>query len=167
MIPAASGEQSDEVWLVVKRYINGQTVRYIEILEDGSTGTSAQNDCFYVDSGLTYSGSPTTTISGLLHLEGATISVLADGGAALDVVVTNGKVTLSQSASVVQLGLSYRSKVLTMPLEISGATGTSQGKLRRISEVTIRVLRSLGAKIGPDVNNLERSEEHTSELQSR
>ena len=40
-------------------------------------------DAFYLDSGLTYDSTPTTTISGVDHLEGETVQVLADGSAHL------------------------------------------------------------------------------------
>ena len=45
-------------------------------------------DFKFVDSHLTYSGSATTTLSGLSHLEGQTVSVLADGSTHPDRVVS-------------------------------------------------------------------------------
>ena len=68
----------DNVYLVVKRTINGATARYIETFSNFDFGTDVQ-DAFFVDSGLTYSGSAATTISGLNHLEGQSVSILANG----------------------------------------------------------------------------------------
>ena len=65
-IPTDSDEY--EVWLIVKRTINGTTRRYVEYLNLFDYGTD-QKDGFFMDSGLTYSGTATTAITGLEHLE--------------------------------------------------------------------------------------------------
>ena len=70
----------DQVYASVQRTINGDTVRHIEYLTTIDFGDDV-TDAFYVDSGLTYDGSATTTISGLNHLEGETVTILADGAA--------------------------------------------------------------------------------------
>jgi hypothetical protein len=72
-IPTDSNE--DEFYMIVKRTINGATRRYVEYLTLFDYGTD-QNDAFYVDSGLTYSGSAATVISGLDHLEGQSVTIL-------------------------------------------------------------------------------------------
>ena len=113
-------------------------------------------DAFYVDSGLTYDDSATTTISGLNHLEGETVQILADGAAHADKVVSGGVVTLDRSASTVHVGYSYDSKVQTLRLEGGADDGVSQGKIKRIHGATIRFLDTVGAEIGPDENNLDR-----------
>jgi hypothetical protein len=49
-----SSDDRDEVWVVVKREINGSTKRYIECIEKIFNGDEdLQEDAFYVDSGLT------------------------------------------------------------------------------------------------------------------
>lgn len=134
---------ADEVWLIVKRTIGGTTKKYIEYITPRFTGTTATN-AYFVDGGLTYSGSAATTISGLWHLEGQTLSVLADGAVRNDVTVSNGQVTLSASASVVHLGYSYESNLQTLRIEAGAADGTAQGKTKRIHRVMVRLYRSLG-----------------------
>jgi hypothetical protein len=67
----------DRLYVLVRRTINGSSKRYIERLHTRYFATLA--DAFYVDCGLTYSGAPATTISGLTHLEGQAVNVLADG----------------------------------------------------------------------------------------
>lgn len=73
-----NGEE-DEVWLVVKRTIDGSTVRYVEYLMPFRM-PDEQEDCFYVDSGLTLD--TPITITGITN---------ADPG----VVTTNGAHGLS------------------------------------------------------------------------
>jgi len=137
----------DQVWLIVKRTVNGATVRYVEYLTPIDFGTNT-SDAFYVDSGLTYSGSPATTISGLNHLEGETVTILADGAAHADKTVSSGAVTLDRSASKVHVGLGYTSTLRTMRIEGGSVDGVSQGKVKRIHDVTVRLYQTVGAKVG-------------------
>ncbi len=145
----------DQVYASVQRTIDGDTVRHIEYLTTIDFGDDV-TDAFYVDSGLTYDGSATTTISGLNHLEGETVTILADGAAHADKVVSGGRVTLDRSASKVHVGYGYTSIVETLRLEAGADDGIAQGKIKRIHGVTARFYNSVGAEIGPDTNNLDR-----------
>jgi len=58
----------DVLYAIVNRTIQGQTKRYVECKQSRLITNPA--NAFFVDSGLTYSGAPATTISGLGHLEG-------------------------------------------------------------------------------------------------
>jgi hypothetical protein len=142
----------DEVYVVVNRTINGSTERYIERLSNIDFGTSA-NDAFYVDSGLTYSGAAATTISGLTHLEGESVTVLANGAAHANKTVSSGAITLDRSATKAQIGLGYTSQLRTMRIEGGSAQGTSQGAIKRIHDVTFRFFRTVGAKVGSSATN--------------
>lgn len=146
-IPDPLGDR-DEVWIVVRRTIDGETKRYVEYLERPYEDGDDQADAFYVDSGLTYSGSPVTTISGLDHLEGETVQVLADGAAHPDRTVAGGQITLAAAASKVHVGLAAPAKLVTMRLEAGAPDGTSQGKVKRVNSLVIRLLNTLGGKIG-------------------
>jgi len=57
-------------------------------------------------------------------------------------------VSLNWSSSVVHVGLPYSSEVVTLPLEAGGTAGTSQGKTKRISKLTLRFVNTLGGKAG-------------------
>lgn len=149
------GPTSDEeVYIAVKRTIDGSTVRYVERLKPIEFGTDVE-DAFYVDSGLTYTGTAASVISGLDHLEGQTIKVLANGSVHPDVTVSSGSVTLNRATTKAHFGLAYTSTLQTMRSEAGGTEGTSQGKTKRIRDVTLRVYRSVGAKIGPNETDLE------------
>lgn len=154
-VTAIPSGAEDQVYVSVKRTIDGATVRHIEYLKSIEFGDDVK-DAFYLDSGLTYDGSATTTISGLNHLEGATVAILADGATHADKVVTGGKVTLDRSASKVQIGYAYTSTVETLRLEAGADDGVAQGKIKRIHGVTARFFKTVGAELGPDTNNLDR-----------
>jgi len=154
-ITAIPSGTEDQVYVSVKRTINSATVRHICYLKPIDFGSDIE-DAFFVDSGLTYAGSDTTSITSLNHLEGETVQILADGSAHADKTVTNGKVTLDRSAGKVHIGYSYNSLVETLRLEGGADDGISQGKIKRIHGVTARFLNSVGAEVGPDTGNLDR-----------
>lgn len=138
VIPHQDGD-GDQVWLVVKRTIDGSTVRYVEFIEKDWLEVYDLEDAFFVDCGLTYSGSPATVISGLDHLEGETVKVLADGAVHPPRVVSSGSITLAYSASDVQAGLAYAGEMESMRPEAGSAEGTSQGKTKRIQRAVFRL----------------------------
>ena len=122
----------DQVWIVVLRTINSVTKRYVEAIANRQVDNPDLNDVFYVDSGLTYDGAPTTVITGLGHLEGKTVTILADGASHPTKVVAAGQITLDRTASTVQVGLGYVSTVRTMPyLTLPSAGLATQARLKR------------------------------------
>lgn len=154
VIPSTDGSR-DELWLIVQRRINGATKRYVEYMKAALTDLDEQEDAFYVDSGLTYDSTPATLISGLDHLEGQTVTILADGASHPTKVVVSGDITLERSASVVHIGLPYTSILETMNLEAGAADGTAQGKTKRSDHVVFRFYRTLGGSAGPDDDHLD------------
>ena len=84
---AVTENGEDILYVVVQRTINGETTRYVECLSTRNFPTPA--DSFFVDSGATYSGAPTTTITGLTWLIGETVNILGDGAVMPPVVVDN------------------------------------------------------------------------------
>jgi len=152
------GSTNDDVYLVVRRTINGSTKRYIERIEvefDAAAG-HAKSDAFFVDCGLTYSGSPATNISGLSHLEGATVQVLADGTYIGTKTVSSGAITLTTAASKVHIGFSAPATVQTLEPEGGSQAGSSQGKTKRTSEITLRVKDAVPFYQGPSETQLDK-----------
>lgn len=156
-IPHPDGDQ-DELWLIVRRTINGATKRYVEFMEVEWTSDDDAEDRFYVDSGLTYDGASATTISGLTHLEGATVDVLVNGAAHPQRTVSGGAITLERAATVVQVGLPAAAKLRLLRQNVPLQTGTSQGKTKRIHSISVRLLDTLGGKIGPSESTMDRIE---------
>lgn len=147
VIPSSTSNGVDEIWLVVSRTINGATKRYIEVILPGIEDASLVEDATYVDSYFTYSGASTTSITGLGHLEGETVSILADGATHPDKVVSSGAITLDRAVTKAQVGLAYEAELETMNIEAGVSQGdTAQGQKKRIPKLAVRLL---------DTNNLQ------------
>ena len=136
----------DAVYVIVKRVINGNTVRYIERFEPRIT--TDVNDCFFVDSGLTYSGTPVTGVSGLGHLEGKTVAVLADGYTMQNRVVVSGSITLDRPASVVHVGLPYTSVIETLDIDLNAASETLKANFTSVNQLVVEVEGTRGGWVG-------------------
>ena len=149
-----SSENRDEVWLIVKRTINSATKRYVEVFEGTWEDGDDQEDAYYSDSIITYDGAATSTITGLGHLEGETVKVLADGTVHADRTVSSSQITLDDTYSVVQVGLGYFHTIKPLKLISGTAIGTPFGQLKQIFGVTFAVLDSHRIKFGPDENSL-------------
>lgn len=147
---------SDVLYIVVRRTVDGVSRRYIERLSPRFF--SAQEDAFFVDSGLTYDGAAETIIRGLWHLEGQTVSILADGAVMPEQVVTEGTITLDTAASVVHVGLGYRSRLKTLPLALETVQAVGQGVPKNVNEVYIRVSQSSLLEAGPTFDDLRENQ---------
>lgn len=149
----ATGEE-DEVYFVVKRTIEGDTKRYIERLKNDQIRVQddgIQDDMFYVDCGTTITGTNITTVTGLNHLSGKKIQVLGDGDYLGKFDVIENSITIPASNKVTY-GLPIEAKLWQMPLEGITASGTTSGDKKRVKEITIDVVNSLGlqTKDSPD-----------------
>jgi len=132
-----------EVWLIVKRTINGATKRYVEVFEKIYNGDEDdQEDAYYFDSIVTYDGSSTTTITGLDHLEGETVKIWADGALQTDKTVASGQITLDRAASVAQVGLGYRHKWKSLQLAYGAQAGSATGKNKVPQKVGFNLLET-------------------------
>ncbi len=156
VIPAPDG-QSDDLWLLVERTVNGETRRYVEILTQPHEPTSPADSAGYVflDSSLSYEGDPVSTLAGLDHLEGESIGVLADGVALSPRTVSGGQITLDAPASTVHAGLNFTALVDSLPLSRQAAEGTGEGRVRSVQEVRVLVRDSIGARGGRDQENTD------------
>ena len=154
VIPTDNSEY--QVWVIIKRTIDSSTVRYIEYLNNFDFDETDNTSFNFLDSQLSYSGSATTTISGLDHLEGETVSVLANGATHPNKTVSSGAITLDRSSTNVKVGLGYTSLLQTMRLDAGSQNGTSQAKTKRIFDITLRLYETVGVEVGPDLNNMER-----------
>lgn len=159
---AVSEGVEDALYCVIRRTINGSQKRYVERMRTRNFKNLA--DAFFVDSGATYNGTPTTTISGIDWLEGKTVSILTDGAVQPQQKVVNGKVTLNHEASVVQVGLPYQSDVKTLPVILQDQSG-GMGRVKNVYKITVRVNRSSGIFAGPsfDKNDLVEYKQRTIE----
>jgi hypothetical protein len=149
------GDDGDEVWLSVQRTVSGQTVRYIEVFHPAFADDASKEDAKFVDAMLTYSGSSTSTISGLWHLRGETVKVLNNGSVETATVSSTGRVTLARATTKAHIGLPYTAILETEDFEAGAQAGTAQSRAKRISQIYVRLLNSLGGSYGPDADNLK------------
>ena len=237
----------DHVYVVVKRTVNGNSVRYVERM--ASNAFDSIDDCFFVDSGLTYDGNNTTattvtvsggtlwgptevltitastpifafpaltdigdafvftatdgtqyrltiegcssttvvqarsdkvlaaafrnvpisngafarnSVGGLSHLEGKTVSILADGAVMPSKVVVGGSVSIDRAAVKIHVGLQYFSDLQTLPLAIN-IEAFGQGRVKNINQAWVRVFRSSGLFVGPTADKLTEAKMRTNE----
>ena len=153
VIPEPGGEY-DEVWMIVRRTIGGVTKRYVEYMTKNWEYGDQLKDAFYVDCGLSYEGTPATIISGLDHLEGEMVSILADGAVHPSLQVDGGSVTLHDASSKVHVGFPMTSKMQTLPLEAGAADGTALAKTKRVNKVGVWFLDTVGGKYGQTESDL-------------
>jgi hypothetical protein len=237
----------DRLYVIVKRTIGGVTKRYVERFASRQIGDI--EDCFFVDSGLTFNGTNTTattvtvtggttwgpadeltitasspifqspistdvgdaivltdangntyrltilsgtsttvikartdillpvalrgvatavwsfardTVTGLTHLEGKTVSILADGAVMPQVTVTGGVAVLQRASTVVHVGLPYVSDLETLPMALQ-MEAFGQGRAKNVNEAFLRVYRSSGIFVGPNADNLVEAKQRTTE----
>lgn len=172
---SVGAQDRDELWMIVKRTINGVTRRYVEFLEapfEGPTRAEFDSDedfraqmladqklAFYSDSCLSETfGSPVTVVSGLDHLEGETVKVLGDGAVLPDAVVSGGQITLDQAVSTVVVGLRYQHRFVSLKLASGAAAGTAMAKTKQVHRVGLVVRHA------PEGLEIGRSESEFQEL---
>lgn len=97
----------------------------------------------------------TDEVSGLEYLEGETVQVIVDGGVHPDVQVTNGVVKLESQHAVAHVGYSYLGVMKSLNLEGGGINGPAQSKHKRIVELGVRMLNTLGAEVGTDIYDMQ------------
>ena len=147
-----SGSEEDQVWVIVNRWINGAEKRYVEYFtpfEFNSDLTAFH----FLDSGLSYSGDNTSSLSGLTHLEGESVSIIGEGAAQNNKVVSSGAVSLDNAIEEANVGLIYTSDLQTMRLD-EGYQETTQTKVKRIYDLSVRFHETVGASVGPNADTL-------------
>lgn len=140
----------DAVYWVVERTIAGNTVKYIERMADRFLTTYILPWC--VDAGLQYNGVPATSFTGAEHLATKTIVGLADGIPFTKVVTVAGGFTLDTAASFVTAGLQFTPRLQTLAIDLGNPT--AQGKMKKISQVTVRCEKTLGLRMGSTESDL-------------
>ena len=151
----------EEVWLLVRRTIDGQEVRYIEILEEEWQPLLQQAGPpvvygFTVDAGLAFDSEEGQTVFSVPHLVGKTVDIVADGRPQpRQAVDESGQVTLMRPSYRTLIGLPFRTEIALLTPEVGSGTGTAQGNAMRTGEVTLRFLDTLGAKVIDGDGNAE------------
>jgi hypothetical protein len=150
-VVCVSEGNEDALYFQVLRTINGVPRRFVE--RAAMRKIFDVKDAFFVDCGLSYSGPPATAFSGLSHLEGKTVSILADGIVEAQQVVTGGAVTLSRAYSTVHIGLPFQSDIETLDMSVPGSDLVIKQKI--VHQVTALVQETVGLLAGPDLDHLD------------
>jgi hypothetical protein len=114
--------------------------------EDGSDWAA------YVSGGM--AGKAITSVSGLDHLEGETVQILADGSPAADQVVASGAITLQEPAARIHVGLGYNVDLETLRPNLEQVEANGQGKAFRMVDAEVRLTKTVGLQIGVDFGNM-------------
>ena len=151
-VSVTPGESEDVVTLIVRRVINGSITRHIEQMQPRDWGDDT--DIFFVDDGI-IDTSGSTTISGLDHLEGETVSVMVDGALQTNKTVSSGSITIDEAGTRVVVGLPYIYRVSPMRLDQNTKQGTTHGSIKKISELVVSFHNTLNAKYGDGVDTYD------------
>jgi hypothetical protein len=169
------GNEEDQVYLTVRRTIDGSTVRYHEkfALESECRGRPTG---YLADAHLRYSGAETTTITGLSHLEGEEVVVwgwntvnpftYTDGVGATHVVgrdlgthtVSGGQITgLSAAVTNACVGLYYRARFKSAKQAFAAAMGSPLNQTKKIDHLGLIMAytHAQGVFFGPDFDHLD------------
>lgn len=149
-VAVINGDEEDIIMMVVERTVNDSTKYYLERMAPRFKNQTQIADAWYVDSGITVT--PTTdengrrvVCSGLTHLAGKTVQVLADGSPEEHVAANDGTFNLDFPANKAIVGLGYVSAMCPLPMETDMQnTGTTLGKRRAYGKCVLRMYRSVG-----------------------
>ena len=134
-------DEEDQVCYIVKRTVNGATVRNVEYVKLGQY-RGLQNDdtseMWFVDDGIRVAGSGMTSVSGLEHLEGENVAILCDGAKIAERTVSGGSVSLDYPTDIAIIGRPYEYTVIPMFLESQGTMGAT----KKITNAIVRLWKS-------------------------
>lgn len=150
----------DVLYLSIIREIDGVITRYIECLD--LRQESVLEDAFHTECGLFYDGSPITNITGLDHLEGMTVNILADGETHPPQTVNAGAITLEYDASKICIGLPLTARLKTLPITAE-VEAYAQGSTKNVNRVYLRTHQSGQVKVGQTDDTLVAFQDTTDE----
>ena len=150
------GAEEDTVYCVVKRTVNGETVRYIESFAP-YPDTDEPNDYIMLDCAKSMTVA-TREVSGFNWLAGKAVTVLADGREHNDIEIDeDGNLLLPVPATDIVVGLPYKSVIELPNVSINAQDGSIQGRKKKVSTVYLQLTNSLGGYLG-------HTEEETDEI---
>lgn len=153
IVPGSAGAD-DEIWLAVRRTINGTDARFLERLNpNGISGlkTAADTtDIFFMDCAvLSVAAAGTITGGDLAALEGQEVDILCDGIYRGTFTVTSGAIDISADpfTGVVIAGLAYSSVLQPTFMEFDDPRKPSKAFKKRITRCILELYKTRGAEI--------------------
>ena len=165
-LPAADGDSDDQVYYVVRRTINGSTVRYLEKWAQEINCRGDLQLCQLADAHVTYTGVATTTISAP-HLALREVVVWADGAdvGTDDSAATwtqrytldaSGNATLPTAVTNYVVGLGYTAQFKSVKLgQGAGVSPLNQQKRLRNIGLIMADMHPRGVRFGSDFTHLD------------
>ena len=168
------GTDRDQVWMIVRRTVNGATVRYLEVLDDTFEPLHPDDPLpagldlpmvfgCTVDCGKVFDNPAGATSFSVPHLAGLKVAILADGSVMYDgysdtspTVAADGTVTIPRAGRRVLIGLPFTSLAMLLTPEVQTATGSAQGQPARTGEMFLRFLDSIGVEVRNNAGNTQR-----------
>lgn len=160
--------QQDQVWLSVRRKLNGKLTRTIEVIDKDFRMETPLEEMYFVDCGIKYNayklkkddplyGKTVSHLAGLTWLAGETVKVTVDGAMHPDVIVNeDGTLDLEDEGKFITVGLYAPAKYQSLYLDPeAGGTNFAQGHMQNISKAYIRFHRTMSGKIGPTFKKME------------
>jgi hypothetical protein len=165
VVPSSDGTH-DDLYLTVMRTVDSQTVTTLEKIGRAFELDAVYNDSTSLSNKMCYSdcaklvlatvpGTPQLVYSGFDYLEGETVVVVADGKYMGELTVTSGDITLPYAAEEVVVGLSYTAVLKPMNINLGSVLGSSQATPKSMDTITVRFNRTIGAKFGSSMSDLE------------
>jgi len=128
----------DQLYMIDKRTISGNIEYHIE---------RWSFDHLMDDSLIKNPGPTDTLITGLGHLQGETVQIVADGIVLPERTVVGSAITLTSEEvgyTNIEIGLNFPVEVTGMPLNTNIGSGENQMRIKRIVRMNIRVYQSYG-----------------------
>lgn len=156
VLPTIDGA-SEELWLLVRRWINGNVRRHIEVMQRRLDEDEHPQHAKYTDGALELTGFGFTNVSAAApHLAGETVQVLADGAYVGDVVVSSiGSIDWGRAADRVQVGLGATARLKSLRMEVQHGSGSTMGRVGRINAAIVRFIDTIGGWIGTEEDRLD------------
>lgn len=146
----------DEVYFVVKRVVDGSDVRHIEKLAAEAWDTV--EEAWRLHDAIAYSGTATSSFTGLDHLEGRTdVYVWANGQQSGPFTVASGAITLDFDVTYAIAGLLYEGRYKSGRLAWGAQMGASLVANKQLEKLGLVIHRTAGGglKWGPDFDDME------------
>jgi hypothetical protein len=150
------GTVEDQVYYVVRRTVNGATVRYVEkwakVSEAIGGNVNKQADSFVL-----YQGAATSIVTGLDHLEGESVVCWADGRDRGTFTVSGGQINIGAPASAIVAGLTYTARFKSTKLANGAQGGSPLSQVNRIDHAALLLAdtHAQGLRYGVDFDHLD------------
>lgn len=155
-ICTVSENNTDVLYALIRRTIDSVSVRMVERLSMPLWIDENWDDvaaAVVLDAAISYSGDAASVFTGLDHLEGATVNVLADGLVYKDLIVEGGSITLPDPAGRVVVGLPYEGRGRTLPVVATVQNeGSTKGRRQQVAKAIVEVMNSRGLEYGSRVS---------------